>query len=191
MKINFIIPLFLMLALLSACSDNEMYLPEKYLNQDQQKQTLIKILPYCAKFQKKVSWEQRFSPEMDTFYLDEVKHYKMQHYYISDKDGYHYFMLNRVAPSVHKKRVSIAGRYKLDPSGKITEYEESFWTFKMKEEELSDKGKVLFEKYVAGNDLSEFYPGKKGEEEWIEFPDANCFYDKKEHRWRFTWEASN
>jgi hypothetical protein len=153
------------------------------LNEKESKDLLGKLIPYTAKLPKGYNHLNRFDSKLDTFYREEIKNYKLENYYSSDKDSFNYFLISRPAPSLYGKRIGIAGRFKKDATDSIVDYEESFWTFKMKQEELSTKAKILFENYIEGNDLSKYKSTNKGEE-WIEFPDQNCFYDKKEKQWK-------
>ena len=177
----------LLVSLFTSCNDSKKYDPLSYLDDIQQQGMLRKIIPYCAKLPEPYSIADRFNPELDSFYREEIKKYKLQHYFISE-DSVHYFMINRPAPSLYEKRLAIAGRFKKDGQI-ITDYEESFWTFKMKDQELREKGKVLFAQYVEGKDISGYMPGKK-EEEWIEFPDVHCSYDKETQCWKFSMEEA-
>ena len=74
-------------------------------------------------------------------------------------------------------------KFKIDEKGAIINYEESFWTFKMKPGELEKKFSTLFRDYIEGKDLSK-YQSQNIKEEWIEFPDQNYFYDRKEQKWK-------
>ena len=174
-------------SLLWSCSSAPDYNPETYLSSKEQSEVLLKILPYVAKLPMRFQGEKRFSAELDSFYRQEVKKYRMQHYYISPEDSFHYFMINRPAPSLYEKRTAIAGRFKKTKDGKIINYEESFWTFKMKLDELDKKGAVLFAHYAEGKDIKEYMPGKQ-KDEWIEFPDDKCYYDKNEKAWKVSGE---
>lgn len=153
------------------------------LNERESKDLLRKLIPYIAKLPKGYNYLNRFDAKLDTFYKEEIKNYKLENYYHSEKDSFNYFLISRPAPSLYGKRIGIAGRFKKDAKDSITDYEESFWTFKMKQEELKTKANILFENYIEGNDLSK-YKSTNTEEEWIEFPDQNCFYDKKEKQWK-------
>jgi hypothetical protein len=171
-----------LIASLMGCSKTEDYKTETYLSANEQTKTLRKILPYFAKLPKGYTYERRFESVLDTFYSVEIKKYEFQHYFINPKDSFHYFMVNRPAPSLYQKKISIAGKFKVDKNGTVTDYEEAFWTFKMKKEELSKKGEILFATMVKGENLNEYMPGKKLDE-WIEFPDDKCSYNKNEQRW--------
>lgn len=176
---------FFLLAIivLSSCTDKqENYEPNAYLSEKDQHDLLLQILPYFAKVPKGFDTpEMKFSMTLDTFYNHEVKKYAMQHYFIS-KDSVHHFMVNRPAPSLYEKKIAIAGKFKKDHDGKIIDYEEVFWTYKMKIPDLNNKGKILFDEMIKGRSLTSYMPGKN-EEEWIEFPDAKITYNKNQQQW--------
>lgn len=173
---------FLCSMVLCSCSREKSYAPGAYLKENQQREILRKILPYFARLPKGFTEEKRFDPGLDSFYASEIRKYELKHYYVSPADSFHYFLVTRPAPSLFEKRVAIAGRFRLNPGQEITGYEESFWTFKMKVPELSEKSRVLFHELVNGGDLSAYMPGRK-EDEWIEFPDNRVSYSKTDKKW--------
>jgi hypothetical protein len=164
-----------------ASCETKKYSPETYLSEDTKNELLLKILPNFAHLPKGYTYERRFESSLNTFYTEEIKKYKIQHYFISN-DSVHYFMVNRPAPSLFEKRLAISGKFKIDQQGKISNYEEIFWTFKMKLPELQEKGQILFNEMVEGGNLAEYMPGKKAEE-WIEFPDNRVSYNKEQQKW--------
>ena len=170
----------------SSINDN----PSDYFTNEQSNELLMKLIPYSAKLSKGYDFTRRFDTALDSFYVQEIKKYKLERYFISEKDSTHYFLISREAPSLFEKRIAIAGKYKQSDKGAIINYEEAFWTFKMKLPELEEKGKILFHEYISGNDLSKYLPGKSNEE-WIEFPDNYSYYNKTEQRWIFSAEGFN
>jgi hypothetical protein len=87
--------------------------------------------------------------------------------------------------------MGIVGKLTLSPDKNINHYEEVFWTFKMPEEELLQKGLVLYTKMLNNEDLTTYYPSPDKTEEWIEFPDKLNNYDKSLKRWVFTPVSTN
>jgi hypothetical protein len=161
--------------------------PSSYFTEKESQELLIQIIPYSAKLPKGYNFSQRFNTALDSFYLQEIKKYQLERYFYTEKDSTHYFLITREAPSLYEKRIAIVGKFQKDENGHILNYEEGFWTFKMKIPELTEKSEILFREYVSGNDLSKYHPGNSTEE-WIEFPDAHSKFDKKEQRWIFTAE---
>jgi hypothetical protein len=98
-------------------------------------------------------------------------------------DGYTYFCLFRIAPSLVVKKVALAGRLKLSSNGSIEYYEEIYRTWKMLPDELEKKNDLLFSMLLKGEDLSPYYNHNSGDEEWIEFPDKNIHFDTNLRKW--------
>lgn len=93
-------------------------------------------------------------------------------------------MISRRAPSRFEKRVGIAGMYIPDyENGDFLYFEESFRTWKMDPDRLEMISVTLFEKLVSGEDLTVFYPENSGDEEFIEFPNSNTWYNAEKRKW--------
>ena len=172
------------IAAYSSCSSpsKKNYNPAIYYTESESSELLLKLIPYSAKLPGGYNYTNRFDVVLDSFYREEVKKYKLEKYYVLENDSVHYFLLSRVAPSLYEKRIAIGGKFTKDATGKINNYEEAFWTFKLKLEDLKIKTMVLFSDYVDGKDLSKCQP--ENMEDWIEFPDKNNAYDKREQCWK-------
>lgn len=175
---------------LYSCMNTKNYSPDAYLTENETTVLLRNIIPYNAKLPKGYTYKNRFDKQLDTFYTEEMHKYKLEKYYTSQKDSFSYFLITRVAPSIYEKRIAIGGRFTKDTSGKIKNYEEAFWTFKMKPNQLQKISDTLFNDYVNGKDLSPYQIGKM-EDAWIEFPDRNYFYNKVEQRWESVMDRVN
>jgi|LakMenEpi03Aug12_release.lakeMendotaPanAssembly.Ray.scaffolds.fasta_scaffold704041_1 hypothetical protein len=134
-------------------------------------------------------------PPEALYKTDETEaYYKQQtdlhqwHFVAADGNRYYYFV-SRPAPSLYKKRVGLSGVFYSSDRLEIKGFKEVFRTFKMKPEELEQKGALLFEHLISGNPLDDYLPGNKGDEEWIEFPDALNRYDSTSQKWVFGPEA--
>jgi hypothetical protein len=172
----------LLLVICISCQKSREFDAEKYLNGVEQQVFLYKIGRYVAKLPKNVDHEQKFSGRFDSYYKEEMAKYTVLSYFI-DGDSTHYFLIDRPAPSLYGKRAAIGGKLRYDKEGGIQEYEEVFHTWKMKEEELLKKGEVLFAAMVDGKSLEAYLPGKSAGK-WIEFPDAQNYFDKEAKRWK-------
>jgi hypothetical protein len=174
---------FLGLMLLNlSCQETSTYNPDEYLQSVQKDQFLYNIGRYIAKLPNQVSHNQKFDKKYDGYYQEEMKKYKIQHYFIS-ADSTHYFLVTRPAPSLYEKRVAIGGLIRFDNEGKIATYEEVFRTWKMKEEELRKKGQLLFTSMVEKGNVDQ-YLADTTEDEWVEFPDERNYFDKASKRWK-------
>jgi len=164
-----------------SCAQKEEYNPVTYLSSEKQQQFLLKISRYIAKLLKHASHEQKFDSKYELYYQQEMQKYEIQHYYIS-ADSVHYFLVNRPAPSLYAKKVAIGGKMKYN-KGELVEYEEVFRTWKLKEKELKEKGKILFAAMVEKGNVDEYLPSKT-QDDWVEFPDSQNYFDKESRRWR-------
>jgi len=147
---------------------------------------IYSIIRYAGKLPGKASHETKF----DTVFNESYKAIALNHtleYLVNDKKtNRNYFMISRIAPSIKLKRVGIGGYSETDEYGNIVRYRELFRTWKMVPETLEIKGKTLFEKMISGEDLSPYYPENSGEDEWIEFPNKDTYFDTINLRWEST-----
>ncbi|MFN3402899.1 MAG: hypothetical protein ACK40G_02315 [Cytophagaceae bacterium] len=164
-----------------SCNSEKQYSAES-ISSNIKDTVLAQIIPYLAKLPKGANYTNRFEDRFQPYFKGEIKEYQFISYHVSPKNNYHYFMVKRPAPSMHKKYVAIAGRFIMKENLQVEKYEEIFWTFKMKEEELTRKSSQLFELMVQAKDLSRYYP-RNSDEDWIEFPDDKVWYDKSKKRW--------
>jgi hypothetical protein len=183
--------LILSLALLVGCQPAaKNFEPSQHLSMEQLDSVKRNILPYLAKLPKRATHDTKFNPSYGTYYDGLMEQFQWRAIWPGG-DGSYYFLIDRPAPSLYQKRIAIAGKLSFSPdSYEITTYEEAFWTFKMKEEELAKKATMLFDLYVDGQSLEAYLP-MKSEEEYIEFPDALNRFDVESRRWRFGPEGDD
>jgi hypothetical protein len=143
---------------------------------------LQSIIRYMGKLPENINASEKFDTKHDAYYLDIASRHKFELYFI-DKEGTHYFLISRPAPSLYEKRVAIGGKLKLNEQGELMEYEEIFRTWKMSKEDLKVKGLLLFDLMVNQKDLSPYYRSNSIEE-YIEFPDEHTYYDKTDRTWK-------
>ena len=168
--------------ILLGCKGKEEYKVEDYYSEEELKINLSKIVPYIAKLENGVNYDNRFDTTKKDYFEEQQKNFKfsIEQYKITP-DSNHYFLIWKVAPSLYKKKIAIGGRYKKDSSGKIYAFEEIFNTTKMPEEELKEKSFPLFDFMVKNGNVNKFL----GDYLLIEFPDDRCTYDKESSRWVF------
>ncbi len=121
------------------------------------------------------------SEEIAAWYSEQLKSY--QWHFAHEENGRFYYFISRPAPSLYGKRAGLGGSFSSPDRLKINGFKEEFHTFKMKPDELLSKGAILFEKMVNHQDLTQYQPGRKGKEEWIEFPDPLNYYDSTSQSW--------
>jgi len=155
-----------------------------YLNEEQVESFKYEIIRYSDKLAKKATHETKFDAKFDSIYQLKAKSAELYHYFVDEKSNEIYFAIARIAPSLKVKKVVTVGKLTKDAEGKITSYEEAFRTWKMEIPELKTKTKLLFEKYIDGEDLTPYYTKNSKGEFYIEFPDENTFYDKNARKWQ-------
>lgn len=170
---------FVCLVLMS-CSKG--YTPSEHLSAKEQDELMWKIIRYLAKPPEGLTKPERFYKGYDPYYQEQQARYRLDSYYMDDNT--HYFLVSRIAPSIHEKRVATGGVAKFDENGKLIEYEEVFRTWKMKDADLKVKAGKLFDLMVKGESLEKYQTKFTAPEEYIEFPDDINYFDKSEREWK-------
>lgn len=153
--------------------------PDDYFSKGQQQVLLEQIVRKTAKKPESTGNEA----EEKAWYDSQTKTYEW--HFVHEKEGRYFYFVSRPAPSLYGKRAGLGGVFESLDGMKISGFKEVFHTFKMKPDQLIQKGSVLFEKMVNGESLEPYQPGNRGEEEWIEFPDALNRYDSSSQSWVF------
>ncbi|SDY46028.1 MULTISPECIES: hypothetical protein [Rhodonellum] len=179
---KFLFPILAALMLLvSACSTENKYEADKHLTEVEKSQLLLTTIRYMGHLPKKGTQENKFDADFDEHYSTLAKEYTVEAYH--QKDDYEYVLTTRIAPSLKEKKIAIGVKMQRNANGELTYYEEVFRTWKFEVPEMKEKGFMLFDKMVKGEDLSPYYPQNSGKEEFIEFPDQKVTFDIKERRW--------
>jgi hypothetical protein len=169
-----------LLVVFSSCSKG--YKPNNHLTVQEQDEVMWKIIRYLAKPPEGLTKPERFYKGYDPYYEQQKSRHRLDAYFI---DGdHHYFLISRPAPSITEKRVATGGKLKLSPEGNLSEYEEVFRTWKMKDADLKRKAGKLFALMVKGESLEKYRTKFTAPEEYIEFPDDVNYYDKEEREWK-------
>jgi hypothetical protein len=171
------------LVLFSACGrTSDKYNAQRQLSEKEQRQLLLTTIRYMGHLPKKGTHETKFDAVFNEYYSQLALDYTVEAYY--KKDGYEYFLASRIAPSLKVKKVAVGVKMKRNPDGQLEYYEEVFRTWRFEVPEMLEKGLMLFDKMVNGEDLSPYFPQNSGAEEFIEFPDEKVFFDIEEKRWK-------
>lgn len=157
------------------------------LSEAEKESFINNIIRFIGKMPDQASPKTKFHSLFDEHYEKLLKDHKLEAYY-KTTDGKEYFLITRTAPSIHVKRVALGGYVVYDQNGKLQEMAEVFRTWKKTPDELLPIAELLFAKMIAGEDLSSYYPENSGNEEIIEFPNAEVFYDKEARTWVSTRE---
>jgi hypothetical protein len=167
---------------LVSCGTKSDYKPSTWLTVAEQDQLMMTVIRYVGKPPENVGPEEKFDATYNDYYQQLVGRHRLDKYYVDD-EGNQFFLISRDAPSLFGKRVAIGGKMRRSESGVLTEYEEVYRTWKMKEDELSRKGAILFEAMVKQLPLDQ-YQKPVSTEEFIEFPDPRTYYDKSTRSWK-------
>ncbi|WP_114748523.1 hypothetical protein [Pleomorphovibrio marinus] len=166
---------------LTACEERD-YSPER-LPKENLEALKYSMVRYFGKLPKRyANHENKFEEQFDDHYQQHAQEHEVLAYY-ADKAGKEFLLIKREAPSLYKKYVATGIVFERDKKDSVTFYRESFRTWKMPDEELKEKGMLLFDKMVKGEDLSPYYPQNSGDEEFIEFPDDRNAFDVSTRRW--------
>jgi len=168
---------------LAACKTKESYLPQDHLSPQRHDEVMSKIIRYVGRKPEKATDSTKFLSKHDQHYLKQVASHKLDLYYNSD-EGDQFFLISRVAPSIHVKHVATGGRFKMNEMDSLVEYEEIFRTWKMPYDTLMNRAGLLFDKMVKGESLESYFTKNSGGVEYIEFPDDNVYYDKQARKWK-------
>lgn len=170
----------------SCSSEDSRYKPDEYFTSGQMEAIKLQlVLKTCKKPEGVFTM-----PEIEAYYQEEAKTYQWHFAHESEK-GY-YFLISRPAPSLYGKRSAIGGFFSTPDNMQIRGFKEIFHTFKMKPEELEERGGILFEKMVNGQDLTPYFHSRaKDKEGWIEFPDDLNYYDSTSQSWKMRVDSVN
>ena len=170
------------LANLSSCNQKDPYHPDRNLSESEQQQILLTTVRYLGHLPRGGTHANKFDSAFDEYYSKLALDFNLEGY--TEKDGYEYFLASRIAPSLSVKKVATGVKMQRDSDGSLTYYEEVFRTWKFEIPEMQEKGLMLFDKMVKGEDLGPYYPQNSGKEEYIEFPDSKVTYDVKDRIWK-------
>jgi len=157
--------------------------PAASLSLQQQEQFKYNVIRYIEKLAPKASQTTKFDSVYNSYYKEVAQKCELLYYYKNPENQYIYFAIAQNAPSLKVKKVATVGKLKLDSNAAIQDYEEAFRTWRMEDSELKTKTKMLFSKYVAGEDLTNYETANAKGAFYIEFPDGQTKYNKELRMW--------
>jgi hypothetical protein len=176
-----LIPAIIFLLSFAGCQINKQeYSIDNYYQDDKKDSLLVDIVTYIGYKPRQTDHQTRHNPEYREFYIEQSARYNIQYYYISD-DSIHYYYLIRPARSPRGNQRGTGGRFKISGQSEIYEFEEIFNTPVLPEEELIDKGKILFLEMINSGNIAKY----SGNIEYIEWPDDRLKYDRLRNEWRY------
>lgn len=153
------------------------------LSQDSITQFKYNIIRYTGKLPGKADHTTKFDSVFDPHYINLAAQHDLVYYVNDHKENKIKFLLTRIAPSIHEKKVAIGGQVQFDEFGKLIYYEEVFRTWKMLIPELEEKSTMLFKLYLENKDLSPYYTENSKGIEYIEFPNEHVRFDTSKRLW--------
>lgn len=156
--------------------------PINYLNPTENIEFKKKIVRYFEGLPKKADHVSKWDTIYNDYYYQKANQAELYHYYKTD-DGFIYFAVAKIAPSLVLKKVSTIGKLKIEKDS-IVYYEEICRTWKMEIPELKRKTKIIFDRVANERSVSKYYTENSQPEFWIEFPDKMNYYDTKERNWK-------
>jgi hypothetical protein len=179
--------LLLLFIPLISCQNKEFDInPKAYLTANEEESFKYAVIRYVDRLAPRASHETKFDKKFDSIYQLQAKQVDLLFYY-EDK-GETYFAITKIAPSLKVKKVATVGKLTMDKNNKIAYYEEIFRTYKMEETPLRQKTELMFKDAIQNKDIKKYEFKNSKPEEYIEFPDANTYYDSKKRQWISTLE---
>ena len=176
--------LLLFIVLQFACTKKEQnYTPSFYLTPQEQANFKYQVVRYIDDLAKNASHKSKFDSIYDVEYKTRASKLEILYLYKDTVARTTYFAITKIAPSLKLKKVATIGQVKIDKNGTINFYEERCRTWKMEPKELNEKTKMLFEKYINQEDLTEFYTANSQPNFYIEFPDDYTYFDTISRMW--------
>jgi hypothetical protein len=174
--------IFILLFVIS-CQKDIASKPTDYLSKEEFSSFKSSIVRYYEGLPKNASHQTKWDTLHNDYYFKKTEATDLLHYY-KNEDGFVYFAVAKIAPSIKLKKVSTIGKLKFEKDS-IIYYEEICRTWKMELPELKEKTKILFDKIVNNKDVSQYYTKNLPENEyWIEFPDDQTVYNVELREWQ-------
>jgi hypothetical protein len=167
-------------AIVLGCRDE--YDPGKYLSAEEKDHVVTSVIRYIAKLPPGASDSTKFDKRYDSYYQKKISEARLERYYEDPSKSY--FLISQPAPSLTEKRHATGGWFVMDESDEITEYFESFRTWKMAGDTLTRRSYILFDKMVEGESLEPYLTKNSKGVEFIEFPDDNVYFDEGKRVWK-------
>lgn len=171
--------LFLMLSCKEKIEENDINF---YFEIEQSEDILAQVISYVYSRPKEVSSENRFNPEFRSFYKKELRNFEILHFFQNKEDGFYYYYLLRPARNIHENKRGVAGKFQLDSSSTIINFEEVLVTKMIEEQKVIDFGMLIFEEFSEKKGEIKMTPLR---EDLIEFPDERTYYNTDSYEWLY------
>jgi hypothetical protein len=153
-----------------------------YYNKPTQDTILANIITYVYKVPRGADPARKHDLEYRKLYVDQLPNFKFIKYFIDvEDDSTHYFYLIRPARNTQGYKRGILGKYKIDNSLRLHDFEEIANTPMITEVEVVENGEYLWNDLMHFGNVDRYILNKK----FIEFPDGRAVYDKVKNRWTY------
>lgn len=169
--------LLIIISLVVISCQPDKYQVSSYFDKTQQDTLLTNIVTYIYSKAPQSSNQTRFQPQFRNYYVAALPKFNIENYFISP-DSTHYFFVMRPVGNLPYKR-GVVGRYKLSKNLMPYDFEEVVNTPHLEEKLVKERGKFLFTELIKSGNLNKYLTMKH----YVEWPDANLVYDKKQNEW--------
>jgi hypothetical protein len=181
MKIS-IVGIFTILILSVGCNiGKDKYDIGRYYEKAAQDTLMTNIITYIYKVPRGADPNRKHDLEYRALYVKQIDLFKFVKYYVDPEDSTHYFYLVRPARNVSGFKRGVLGKYKVDDSLNLLEFEEIANTPMLAENEILENGEYLWNDLMYYGNVDRYFLNKK----FIEFPDERSRYDKESHQWTY------
>ncbi len=166
----------------NACQSNK-YEPVKVISEKDAHLIKMELSRFMDKLPSRTKMEDRWDTTLtsrNAYYSLKADSMKLLCFY-EGKDGYKYFFITRIVPSIHEgDRRGSSGRFRWDSTtNRVSDLEEYLLTNIMQPAKIEEVAPSLFEITLEKDTLPENFANK----DFIEWPNGYFAYDKKNHNW--------
>lgn len=177
---NMIRGIFFLIFVIFGCSKSFEYDPNKNFKKTEIDTLMLNIVTYVSKLPNKATLKTRFSPSFAEYYKMNVSKFVFDSHYYSEKDEYHYFLIERPAGNDLKYKRTVGGKFKLRKGDfKPYSFEEIFNSPRLPDSIRIERGRFLFKEMIKKGHINEYL----SMEHYVEWPDSNLVYDKRQNQW--------
>lgn len=173
--------IILAISIFTACNSKK-YQPSALLNETEEYAIKLELARNIEKLAPRTSMEQRWDTTAYrvAYYKEKADSMKIVCYQ-KGKDGYHYYLITRIVPSVRAgERRGSVGRFHWNAETKrLSDLEEYLLTNILPPAKIEEAATGLFESSFEKDTL----PAKFAHQELVEWPNEYFGYDKKNHSW--------
>lgn len=168
-------------AICTACNSNK-YEPSAFLNKAEEHAVKMELARNIEKLAPRTAMKDRWDTTAYrvAYYTEKADSMKLV-CYEKGKDGFHYYLITRIVPSVRAgERRGSVGRFHWDAKTKrLSDLEEYLLTNILPPSEIEEAATGLFESSFERDTL----PAKFEHQELVEWPNEYFGFDKKNHSW--------